>query len=93
MTQTLTFVLADVGDGDGHMNWNGSWWMWIWGPLMMIAVVVLIVWLIRAATNPGAPRTAEQREPTERAKEILAERYASGEITTEEYRERRDHLQ
>jgi hypothetical protein len=29
MTQTMTFVLADVGDGNGHMNWNGSWWMWI----------------------------------------------------------------
>ena len=63
MAQTLTFALADVGDGDGHMIWNGSWWMWIWGPLMMIAVVVLIVWLIRVATNLGAPRTAEQREP------------------------------
>lgn len=81
-----------LADRDGHMNWDGAWWMWIMGPLMMVAFVVLIAWLIRAITNPG-PLPDRQGDPTGRAREILAERYASGDINTEEYRERLDQLQ
>jgi putative membrane protein len=66
--------------------------MWIWGPLMMIAVVLLIVWLIRVTMSSGAPQARDQRDPTARAREILAERYASGEISTDEYQERLDQL-
>ena len=46
-------ILADVDGGDGHTGCDGSWWMRIWGPLMMIAVVLLIVWLIRATMYSG----------------------------------------
>lgn len=60
-------------------------WMWLWGGLMMAVWLVLIVsvaWLI--SVRPGA----HSRAPTDRARQILDERYAHGEIDAEEYRDR-----
>ena len=67
--------------------------MWLWGVAMMALFVVLIVWLVRATTvgSPSAP--SPDRTPNDRAREILAERYARGELSTEEFRERADELQ
>jgi putative membrane protein len=63
-----------------------GWWP-IW-PLLWVAVIGTVVWLLlrrrRAADGPT--------DESGRAKEILAERFARGEITSEEYRERLDHL-
>jgi putative membrane protein len=72
-----------------HHGWGDVGWMWLWGGLMMVLWVALIVgavWLL--ATRPWwrAP------PPADRAREILAERYARGEISTEEYHERLDAL-
>lgn len=87
-TQALaTGVLADPGDYGDHMSW-GAGWMWLWGFLMMAAVIALVVWLIRAGTVPHE----KTGDPTDRAREILSERYARGDITTEEYRERMSEL-
>ncbi len=85
-------ILADA-DGYDHMNGWGGGWMWLWGVAMMVLFVVLIAWLVRA--SDGAVRTTHpaQPEPTARAREILAERYAGGELSTEEYRERVSELQ
>lgn len=84
-------VVVVVADDDRwhHMDGWGGGWMWLGGIAMMALVVVLIVWLVRA-TNPAPP--SPPREHNLRAREILAERYARGEITTEEYRERLDQL-
>ena len=64
-------------------NWNGWWalawvcWMLIiWGWIAALAVFVVRRW----RRSPRRPATAPE--------EILAERYARGEITTEEYQER-----
>lgn len=84
---TSVSVLADQGDW-GHM-WGGGW-MWLWGTVMMlfwVTVVGLVVYGIVRATR--SPREAHG----DRAKEILAERYAKGELTTDEYRERLEALQ
>lgn len=65
------------------MHFVGGYWLW--GPLMMIfwlAVLALIAWLVVRALST---RTAERRPG--RAKDILAERYARGEVSIEEYRE------
>ncbi len=82
----LTLVIAGRGrSGDGwfhHMDGWGGGWMWLWGTLMMLSWVVIIaaaVWFImRSRTDSRSSR----------AREILEERYARGEISTEEYRER-----
>lgn len=80
--------LAQTAGWD-HMNgWSGGW-MWLWGVVMMMLFVVLLVWLIRAGAGGSS---ATPRDPTQGAREILAERYAKGELSTEEYRERVNEL-
>lgn len=86
---SVATVLADRGDW-GHHMWDGGGWMWLWWTLMMlfwVAVIGLAVfWIARA---PQSSRDSGD----DRAKEILAERYARGELSTEEYRERVEALQ
>ena len=73
---------------------GGGGWMWVLGGLMMVAVVVLIgavVWAVIAATNRGG--SAAATSPVDvggraRTRQVLDERYARGEIDSEEYTER-----
>ena len=93
MGATSAGVLAHHDGWDGHMGWGGGWWMLIWGTLMMAGLVVLVVWLIRTtATGGGVSRGSGSDDPLDSARRILAERYARGELSTEEYRERLDQL-
>lgn len=89
---TFVQVAVDAHDGHmggrGHMGGWGSGWMWLWGALVVVACVAIaafVVWLI--ARDRGATGTGQSR-----ARQILDERYARGEISTEEYRERVDQL-
>lgn len=88
----LATLAATAHHNDGHMTWDdGTGWMWLWGSLMMlafVAAVVVGVWLVVRATSHTPPSTGDR----ERARDILAERYARGELTTDEYRERLDAL-
>jgi putative membrane protein len=88
----MTWIVGALGqsrygmmdDGPG-----GNGWMWLWAALMVVIVVALIglgVWAITRIPRPAAP------QPHDRAREILAERLARGEITPDEYRERMQHL-
>ena len=93
MAATIAGVLAHHDGWDGHMGWGGGWWMLIWGTLMMVGLVVLVVWLVRTtATGSGATRGSGGEDPLASARRILAKRYARGELSTEEYRERLDQL-
>lgn len=87
-------AVADPGGGWGHMgNGGSSGWMWIWGSMMIIFWIILIsavAWVIvrlAASSRHDAPAINEQMEHRH-AREILADRYARGEITSEEYDER-----
>ena len=85
-------LLADT-DGRGHMgNWDGGW-MWLWAVVMMAVFVVLVVWVVRAIVGPIGTGKTTPRDPADRAREILAERYARGDISTDEYRERSGELE
>lgn len=75
-----------------HMDGWGGGWMWLWGMSMMALFVVLIIWLVRASSGGQAPSASPSSHPTDRARRILAERYARGELTTEEYQERAAEL-
>jgi putative membrane protein len=80
MDATLT-LLASHAD-----HWEHGWWP-VW-PLLWLGVIVTVVWLItRRRWSPGRPQSG-----ADRAKDILAERYARGELTSEEYRERYERL-
>jgi putative membrane protein len=79
----MNYGYGRMDGGDGHP------WMWVWGALMLLLLVVasgLAVWAIVRSTCHDAPH------PHDRAREILAERLARGEITPEEYRERVEQL-
>lgn len=93
MNTGYALAIAGPGDGWGHMGNNGwSGWMWLWGTLMMllwVAVIGVVAWLVirfaaaHRADTPGLAATGRGR-----AREILAERYAHGEIDSAEYDER-----
>lgn len=83
------------------MDWYDGWGVgsWLGMSLMMMlmvvfwgALIVLVVWAVRSATpqqeGPVGPRVG----PTERADEVLAERFARGEIDEEEFIRRRELL-
>jgi putative membrane protein len=56
--------------------------------ILLLALIGLGVWLsIRSRRN------MRDSHPDDRAREILGERFARGEITQEEYRERRQQLE
>ncbi|MDW3221036.1 MAG: SHOCT domain-containing protein [Acidimicrobiales bacterium] len=91
---TLLGILADAGDGWDHMGGWGGGWMWLWGVAMMALFAMLLVWLVRVSgAGPASQEGPLPRDPSDRAREILAERYARGELSTEEYRERVGELQ
>lgn len=74
------------------MMWNGGAG-WGWGVLMMfvwVAVILAIVLLvIRSSSRDARSDRKEQPDPDQ----ILAERFARGEIDAEEYQRRREVLQ
>jgi len=86
---TIATLLAD-NDGWGHMDGWGGGWMWLWGSLMMFSWVAIIagaVWLFTRNRDTTGGQVSGSG-----ARDILDERYARGELTTEEYRERVDQL-
>ena len=71
----LTSVLAVLADhrGDDH-----GWW-WPIFPLLWIALIGFAIWTFSRR---------RRRDPLDGARGVLAERYARGDISLDEYRER-----
>lgn len=83
------------------MNYGGGMggWGWLFGALVLVGVVLLIVVAVRllgggsgGGAVGGTPGPAPREDPRARARALLDERYARGEISTDEYRERRQAL-
>lgn len=76
------------GMGQGHwgfMPWGGgSLVFWI----VIIAAVVIIVYLLARSPGTSGPSAGERED----ALSILRRRYASGEITKDQFEEMRDTL-
>ncbi|MEX0657867.1 MAG: hypothetical protein WD080_01925 [Egibacteraceae bacterium] len=91
MTPTGIVILAQRTEWGSHMmdGW-GAGWMWAMSLFWMLLLVALVVGIVWAVTRTGRP--PERPEGAGRAREILDERYARGEVSTEEYRERLDAL-
>ena len=78
MDGMLTSILAT----HGHDGWGygpGPWFLFF--PLLWIAIVAFVVWRFRRGGPPW-------RHGASTGQSVLAERYARGEITVDEYRER-----
>lgn len=67
---------------------------WLFGLLMLAGVVAMVVVGVCAARGGigDAPTGSTGVDRSVGADQILAERYARGELSTEEYRERRENL-
>lgn len=78
------------------MMWGygqGMGWMWLWGPLLLIGIALLVLLAVRVAGGgirggygPGGPDGPPPMGES-RARQILDERFARGELTAEQYRE------
>lgn len=64
--------------------WGHTWWGFIWMALFWVAVIALLVWAVRQGGSSGRRALDPQQ--------ILDERFARGEISEKEYRERKQVL-
>jgi putative membrane protein len=69
---------------DSHWDHHGFWWLPF--GLLWLAVLGTVIWLVVRSVRQG------NRSGVDRARDILAERYARGEVSVEEYRERLGEL-
>jgi putative membrane protein len=84
----LALLLVDMGWGHHMEDWGAGWWiiMALGMVLFWGLVLVGVVWLVRSL-----PWRAEHHSTS--ALEVLDRRLAAGEISAEDYRERRAILE
>jgi len=73
------------------MWWPGGGWGWGGWPFMILTMLVfwgVIAWVVVTLVR----RSSGSREAAPSAEQILAERFARGEIDAEEYRKRLETL-
>lgn len=73
------------GYGYGGMGFGGFGMLLFWG-LLIVVVVLLLRWL------SGTTQGRASRPPGQSAKDVLAQRYARGEIDKQEFEEKRRDL-
>ncbi len=84
---TVALVLAHFDGNSDHMNWDNGWWIVMMIAMLLISVLVIaaVVWLARG----GAGTTWGRSRQRVGALEVLDRRLAEGQISVEEYEERR----
>lgn len=70
----------------------GMGWYWLFGALLLLGLALLVVVAVRrlsGGVGRGGPDAGgDQPSGRSQARNILDERYARGELSNEEYRER-----
>ena len=74
-------------------NWDGSWGTgaWLWMSAMMVLFWGAVAWVVVTLVRHSGGRHADISDRPDPLR-VLDQRYASGEIDTEEYTTRRDTL-
>ena len=88
----MTGVLLVLADQDyDHMDWGGGWWIVMaLGMVLFWGLVILgVVWLVRTVSPGHAAGSGQAPNPIE----LLDRRLAEGDISTEEYAQRRAVLE
>jgi putative membrane protein len=76
-------------------NWGAGGWLAMTAMMLLFwaAVVIVVVWIVRAARGrPAPPAGQTHAAQTARADDVLAERFACGELDETEFRHARDVL-
>lgn len=75
---------------DGWQGMGGGMgWGWLFLVLLVVGIVLLVMALVRGwSGGRGAPQATGPSQ----AREVLDQRYARGEINTEEYQDRLQQL-
>ena len=76
--------------GHWHMMWGGGWGFWWIFPLFMLFMIVMCVFFMMR--GPWGHGHQSGRDATTSALQILNERFAKGEISKEEFEEKRSIL-
>lgn len=72
-------------------GWHDGGWGVVWMILSWALIVAIVVFVIRAFSQPSTGTGTSSRDRD--ALQILDERFARGEISEDEYRERKRVLQ
>jgi putative membrane protein len=95
MMATLTTMAARVYPGPGPWHEGGAsdapaWWpvFPITFGLFWVAVAIGVFYLVRRRITVNAAAAATASDPMTRARSVLAERFARGEIDEDEYQAR-----
>ncbi len=81
-------MMGSWGMGWG-MGWPGMIFMWIFWLLLIVGVIFLIKWLVQSTRGSHPDRSGDNRAT---ALDILAQRYARGEIDREEFEQKKKDL-
>lgn len=81
----MTVIGQVLADSEGWQHMTGWGWGWmVLGWLFWLSIIALVVWSV-ARFSGGTPRRPDPDE-------VLAERFARGELSTEEFEEQRAAL-
>lgn len=76
-----------------HMNDGWGWWM-LFGTILMVGFWFVIIWAVaklgQGSTGTLPPQPPRVEEPT--ALQILKRRYASGDLSDEEFEAKKQRL-
>ena len=86
----LFFIFDRNLGGERIMMWFG--WGMFMGPLFIVGFIILIYYLVNSSKSDQHSHHNRPYHDSESAFNILKERYAKGEITTEQFKEMQKEL-
>lgn len=91
---TLPVILLPIGVQRGWDHMMDGWHMWGWGGWAMVIIwVVLLAALVYIVTRTARPETHPRSAAApESPLDVLKKRYARGEISKEEFEEKKRDL-